>query len=98
MWYFISVFLGLFLCIYVYMCLCVYSVWHIRSCRMDYKVIPLKQCPDDSLLYITFRSDVDAIVDELVVREPLITTSKMEQVRKLILSIFSDTSQIVLTV
>ena len=80
------------------MCLCVYFVWHIRSCRMDYKVIPLKQCPDDSLLYMTFRSDVDAIVDELVVREPLITTSKMEQVRKLILSIFSDTSQIVLTV
>ena len=62
-----------------------------------YKVIPLKQCPDDTLLYMTFRSDVDAIVDELVVREPLITTSKMEQVRKLILSIFS-TSQLVLTV
>lgn len=33
------------------------------------------------------RSDVDAIVDELVVREPLITTSRLEQVRKLILSI-----------
>ena len=65
---------------------------------MDYKVIPLKHCPDDSLLYMTFRSDVDAIVDELVVREPLITTSKTEQVRKLILSIFSDTSQLVLTV
>ena len=62
----------------------------------NYKVIPLKQWPDDSLLYMTFRSDVDAIVDELVVREPLITTSKMEQVRKLILSIFSNTSQLVL--
>ena len=82
---------------YLCMCLYIHPLWHIRSSRMgNYKVIPLKQWPDDSLLYMTFRSDVDAIVDELVVREPLITTSKMEQVRKLILSIFSNTRQLVL--
>ena len=33
------------------------------------------------------RTDVDALLDDIVAKEPLITPSKMEQVRKLIISI-----------
>ena len=33
------------------------------------------------------RTDVDVLLDDIVAKEPLITPSKMEQVRKLILSI-----------
>ena len=35
----------------------------------------------------SYRTDVDILLDDIVAKEPLITPSKMEQVRKLILSI-----------
>ena len=37
-------------------------------------------------LIICYRTDVDAVVDEIARKEPLITASKTEQVRKLVQS------------
>ena len=37
--------------------------------------------------FFFFRTDVDMLLDDIVSKEPLITPSKMEQVRKLIISI-----------
>lgn len=36
------------------------------------------------------RTDVDMLLDDIVAKEPLITASKMEQVRKLIISILHN--------
>lgn len=42
------------------------------------------------LNFLLCRTDVDALLDDIVAKEPLITPSKMEQVRKLIISILKE--------
>lgn len=53
--------------------------------------VKLKCLCKNNLHFITdfffFRTDVDMLLDDIVSKEPLITPSKMEQVRKLIISI-----------
>lgn len=39
-----------------------------------------------ALICLHYRTDVDAVVDEIARKEPLITASKTEQVRKLVQS------------
>ena len=39
------------------------------------------------ILNLIFSTDVEALLDEIVAKEPLITPSKMEQVRKLVIRI-----------
>ena len=38
-------------------------------------------------VYLTFSTDVDAVVDEIALKEPLVTMTKTDQVRKLIIRI-----------
>ena len=53
--------------------------------------VKLKRLCKNNLHFINdfffFRTDVDMLLDDIVSKEPLITPSKMEQVRKLIISI-----------
>ena len=57
-----------------------------------YKVVvwTVYQHNSQYILFCKSRSDVDAILDDIVTKEPLVTSSKMEQVRKLIVRIFSQ--------
>ncbi len=48
--------------------------------------ISFPQGPNKISLFFTNRTDVDAVVDEISRKEPLITPSKTEQVRKLVTS------------
>ena len=41
-------------------------------------------------VYLTFSTDVDAVVDEIALKEPLVTMTKTDQVRKLIIRILSS--------
>ena len=45
-------------------------------------------CVEDVVLCV-FSTDVDAVVDEIARKEPLVTMSKTDQVRKLIMRILA---------
>ena len=70
------------------------SLTSFFRCPCDYTnagQVKLKCLCKNNLHFITdfffFRTDVDMLLDDIVSKEPLITPSKMEQVRKLIISI-----------
>ena len=49
----------------------------------DVKVCGLCGCKESC--YFPFSTDVDGVLDEIVAKEPLVTPSRMDQVRKLII-------------
>ena len=55
--------------------------------RVHYNGKRLKASMSQSRFGCVFSTDVDAVVDEIARKEPLVTTSKTDQVRKLIMRI-----------
>lgn len=64
---------------------------------LEYEQSGMMKSKSIDLLDLKPTSDVDLLLDDIIAKEPLITPSKMEQVRKLILRIKGSDTTVTVT-